>query len=82
MFGATVIIEDEEGEEKTYCIVGIDEYNGSKGLVSWKSPVGMALMRKEVGDVATVKTPSGNKDLEILSIKYKPIVGIEIISRI
>ncbi len=82
LFGATVIIEDEEGEEKTYCIVGADEYNGSKGLVSWKSPIGKALMRREVGDVATVKTPSGTKDLEILSIEYKLIKGVEIISRV
>ena len=81
-FGATVVIEDEEGEEKTYCIVGEDEYNGAKGLVSWKSPIGKALLRKEVGDVATVKTPSGNKELEILSIEYKYIVGVEIISRV
>lgn len=82
LFGATVIVEDEEGEEKTYCIVGADEYNGSKGLVSWKSPIGKALMRKEEGDVAIVKTPSGTKELEILSIEYKPIKGVEIISRV
>ncbi|MDH3997362.1 MAG: transcription elongation factor GreB [Desulfuromonadales bacterium] len=82
VFGATVVVEDEEGEEKTYCIVGIDEYNGAKGLVSWKSPIGEALMRKEVGDVATVKTPSGIREVEIISIEYKPIEGVEIISRV
>lgn len=82
LFGATVTVEDEEGDEKTYCIVGIDEYNGSKGLVSWESPIGKALLRKEVGDVVTVKTPFGNKELEILSIEYKPIRGVEIISRV
>lgn len=82
LFGATVIVEDEDGDEKTYCIVGIDEYNGSKGLVSWKSPIGMALMRKEVGDVTMVNTPSGSKEYEIIAIEYKPIEGIEIISRI
>ena len=82
LFGATVTVEDEDGEEKTYCIVGVDEYNGAKGLVSWKSPIGMALMRKEVGDVAVVKTPSGTKELEILGIEYKPIPGVEIISRV
>ena len=82
LFGATVTVEDEEGDEKTYCIVGIDEYNGSKGLVSWESPIGKALMRKEVGDVAVVKTPSGSKELEILSIDYRPIRGVEIISRV
>lgn len=82
LFGATVTVEDEEGEEAVYCIVGIDEYNGAKGLVSWKSPIGMALMRKEVGDVTIVKTPSGPKELEVMSIEYKAIKGVEIISRI
>ncbi len=82
LFGATVIVEDDDGEEKTYCIVGADEYNGAKGLVSWQSPIGKALMRKEVGDIATVKTPSGTKELEILAIEYKPIKGVEIISRV
>jgi len=82
LFGATVTVEDEDGKDITYCIVGIDEYNGAKGLVSWQSPIGKALMRKEVGDVTTVKTPSGSRDLEIVSIEYKPITGVEIISRL
>ena len=82
LFGATVSVEDEDGEEITYSIVGIDEYNGAKGLVSWQSPIGKALMRKEVGDVATVKTPSGTRELEIVSIEYKAIEGVEIISRV
>ena len=80
VFGATVTVEDEEGEEKVYCIVGEDEYNGAKGLVSWKSPIGNALMKKEEGDVAVVKTPSGVKELEIVAVEYKPIIGIEIIN--
>lgn len=82
LFGATVVVEDEDGQEITYRIVGVDEYNGAKGLVSWQSPIGKALMRKEVGDVATVKTPTGIRKLEILSIAYQPIEGVEIISRV
>ena len=78
LFGATVKVEDEEGNEKVYCIVGEDEYNGAKGLVSWKSPIGKALMKKEEGDVAVVQTPSGAKELEIVSVEYKPIVGVNI----
>ncbi len=50
--------------------------------MSWQSPIGMALMRKEVGDVATVRTPAGTRDLEIVAIEYKPIEGVEIISRV
>lgn len=82
LFGATVTVEDEDGGKTRYCIVGIDESNGAKGLVSWQSPIGRALMRKEVGDVATVKTPSGTRELDILAIEYLPITGVQIISRI
>lgn len=82
LFGATVTVEDVVGEESTYSIVGIDEYNGKKGLVSWQSPMGKALMRKQVGEVVTVKTPSGTRELEIVAIEYKAIHGVEITSRI
>ncbi len=82
LFGATVTVEDEAGEEIVYAIVGIDEYNGARGLVSWQSPIGRALMRKEVGDVAVVKTPAGTRELEIVAVEYKAIEGVEIISRI
>ncbi len=82
LFGATVTVEDEAGEEIVYAIVGIDEYNGARGLVSWQSPIGRALMRKEVGDVAVVKTPAGTRELEIVAVDYKAIEGVEIISRI
>ena len=82
LFGATVTVEDEDGGEKTYCIVGADESNGAKGLVSWQSPIGKALLRKAVGDVATVRTPAGTRELEILAIQYNPIAGVEIIFRV
>ncbi len=82
LFGATVTVEDEAGEEIVYAIVGIDEYNGARGLVSWQSPIGRALMRKEVGDVTVVKTPAGIRELEIVAVEYKAIEGVEIISRI
>ena len=82
LFGATVTVADEEWTETLYAIVGVDEYNGARGLVSWQSPIGKALMRKEVGDVAMVKTPSGTRELEVVAIEYKPITGIEIISRV
>jgi len=82
LFGATVTVADEEGTETLYAIVGVDEYNGARGLVSWQSPIGKALMRKEVGDVVMVKTPSGTRELEVVAIEYKPIAGVEIISRV
>jgi len=73
LFGCTVTVEDEEGDKKQYSIVGVDEYDPGKGLVSWISPIGKALLKKEEGDVATFKTPSGVKELEIIKVEYIPI---------
>ena len=50
VFGATVTIEDEEGRSKTWSIVGEDEADPSSGKISWKSPLGRALLNKNVGD--------------------------------
>src|SRR5690242_3102260 len=45
-FGAEVTVADDQGEEHTYRIVGVDEVEGSQGVISWKSPVGRALLGK------------------------------------
>ena len=67
--GATVTIL--EGEvSKTYHIVGQDEIDLSKSKVSWKSPIGKSLLGKEEGDLVEIKTPSGDRELEIVSIEY------------
>ena len=72
-FGATVTVEDEDGEEKTYSIVGIDEYDATRGLVSWVSPIGKALLKAQEGDVVTFNAPSGKRELEIIKVEYLPI---------
>lgn len=72
-FGATVVIEDEEGERKTYTIVGKDEMDIAKGRISWVSPLARALIKKKVGDVFTFRSPKGEQDLEIISIQYKEV---------
>jgi len=69
-FGATVEIEDEEGEKKSYTLVGPDEAAPSAGSVSYQSPLGKALLRRKVGDVVTVVRPAGPMEYEILSIRY------------
>jgi transcription elongation factor GreB len=69
-FGATVKVSDEDGEEKSYSIVGVDETNPSQGLISWRSPIGKALLGKEEGDDITVRTPNGLVELEILEVEY------------
>lgn len=72
-FGAAVSFEDEEGREKTYTIVGIDEVNLEKNYISWKSPMGSAFIGKEEGDEVIVKTPQGQTVLTIIKICYLEI---------
>ena len=72
-FGSTVTIRNEEDEEKTYAIVGVDEIEVSKGRISWRSPLGAALLKTRVGDVITFRTPKGVQEIEIIDIKYQAI---------
>jgi transcription elongation factor GreB len=69
-FGATVQFEDQNGILETVTIVGVDETDASAGRISWISPVANALRKSRVGDVVTVMTPSGRRDLEILEVSY------------
>jgi len=71
VFGATVVLSDEEnGDEITYQIVGEDEANIKKGLISITSPIARALIGQQKDDIAEVKAPGGIKTYEILDIKY------------
>lgn len=72
-FGATVKIVDEETDEEiTYQIVGVDEADLKKGLISNTSPLARALIGKSVGDTCEVTTPGrGLRSYEILEVKYK-----------
>lgn len=69
-FGATVGVTFEDGEVKTYTLVGPDESDPSRGLVSFQSPLGRALMKKRVGDVVTVARPAGAVEVEITRVEY------------
>ena len=71
IFGTTVeLIEEESGDEVTYQIVGEDEADINKGMISVTSPVARALIGKEEGDIAEVQTPGGVKEYEIISVKH------------
>ncbi len=72
-FGATVIIGDEEGITKMFSIVGVDEIDTARGLISWRSPIGSSLIGKEVGDTIDVHTPKGVISYEIIEIIYREI---------
>ena len=72
MFGATVQVVDEDtNKEVTYRIVGADEADIGKGLLSVTSPLARALIGKAAGDQVEVQAPSGAKYYEILSIAYE-----------
>ncbi len=58
-FGATVELEDEDGHRSTHQIVGEDEIDGAANKISWRSPVGRALLGRSAGDVVTVRRPAG-----------------------
>ncbi len=72
-FGATVKIEDEDGNQKTYSIVGADESNPEKGHVSWTSPIARALLKARVGDYVTYTAPGGERGLEVVEVWYREI---------
>jgi transcription elongation factor GreB len=72
-FGATVTLMQEDGVEKIYSIVGIDEADVSRGRISWISPLAKALIKAREGDTVTVRTPGGDESLEIVGIEYKAI---------
>ena len=72
VFGATVQVSDLDNNTKIkFQIVGDDEADIEQGLLSYKSPVAKSLIGKEKGDFATVTTPKGEKNYEIIKITYE-----------
>ena len=68
-FGSTVTVFDAtKDEEIRYKLVTSEESDVAKGLISTTSPIGRALVGKVVGDVATVTTPNGKRELEVLTL--------------
>ena len=71
VFGSTVCLVDlENKEKKIYKIVGKDEADLTKNLIYFRSPIGKALIGKNKKDLITVTTPSGEKKIKILEVKY------------
>ncbi|MBT34698.1 MAG: transcription elongation factor GreA [Rickettsiales bacterium] len=72
VFGASItLIDTNTDKEIIYQIVGIDETNVDKGMISISSPVAKSLLGKFEGDVVSVKAPGGIISYEILQIEYK-----------
>jgi transcription elongation factor GreB len=74
-FGAWVRLEDEEGQEVEYQLVGPDEFDVELGRISIDSPFGKALMGKREGDEVLVRRPRGDAEYEILEVRYGPAPG-------
>ena len=71
IFGSTVKVQDLGSNKKiSYKLVGQDEADISKHLIFYKSPIGKALIGKNNGEIVNVKTPSGEKNFEILKVEY------------
>ncbi len=70
-FGATVKVRERSGDETTYRIVGVDETDLDRNLVSWLSPIAKALLNRRVGETVRLKLPLGEEQLTILSVSYE-----------
>lgn len=70
-FGATITVRDSSGEDTTYRIVGVDETDLEQNWVSWLSPIAKALLNARPGQRVQFKFPSGEEQLEVISISYE-----------
>jgi transcription elongation factor GreB len=70
-FGAWVKLEDEDGAEVEYRIVGPDEFDAATGLISMDSPLGRALLRKGLDDEVKVELPGGVKIYVVVGVRYE-----------
>ena len=71
-FGAWVMLEDEEGEETAYRIVGPDEADVKAGRLSVESPLARALLGKELGESVRVERPRGAIEYTLTRVSYRP----------
>jgi len=69
-FGATVTIADEDDRHRTVTLVGNDEAEASVGRIGWSTPIARALRGAAVGDLRRVMLPVGEKEYEVMEIRY------------
>jgi len=70
-FGAWVTVEQEDGAERTYRLVGPDEFDVAAGLISVEAPLGRALLGKREGEVVVVQRPVGPLELTVVEIRWE-----------
>jgi len=71
-FGAWVTLEDENGDEHSYRIVGGDEFDPARGWISLDSPLARALLKKTLDDEVEVQTPQGLRQYCVIAVSYTP----------
>ena len=72
-FGVRVTLEDEDGQEWVYRIVGADEFDPGKGWISVDSPMARALLKKSLDDEIVVETPNGRAHYTITGVRYQGV---------
>ena len=70
-FGAWVTLEDDEGTEQMWRIVGPDEFDVSQGKISCDSPLGRVLLGQPVGNVIQLETPEGQSYWTLIDVEYR-----------
>ncbi|HEY6917297.1 MAG TPA: transcription elongation factor GreB [Allosphingosinicella sp.] len=70
LFGATVILADEDDNQRVVTLVGEDEADAGSGRISWHSPLARAVRGAAVGDVRRVSLPAGEREYEVIAIRY------------
>lgn len=69
-FGAIVTVANEDDQHQALTLVGRDEADASAGRIAWNSPVAIALKGASVGATRTVRLPTGERQLEVIAIRY------------
>lgn len=69
-FGCQVTVEDDSGRPLRYQIVGVDESEPKEGRISWSSPIGRALVGKQVDDTVSVQVAAGHRELTIVEMSF------------
>ena len=72
-FGATVSFQRSQKDLETVSIVGVDEADAKKNLISWISPLAKALLKSRPGDRVYLETPGGNEALDVIDVLYQHI---------
>lgn len=69
-FGAEVSVRGEDGRERRYRIVGVDEADAARGKLAFTAPLSRALLGRRAGESLTVRTPRGEEELEVVALSY------------